>query len=88
MKIDKEIKRGGVDLKYSDNVVCCNWYDKIVLLLASNIEGMDTCSTVQRRMKGSSSKTPINCPSAVKMYNKGMGGVDLMDQKTAVYRLD
>ena len=46
-------------LKYPDNMLCCKWYDnKGVLLLASIIEGMDICSTVQRSMKGSSSKTP------------------------------
>ena len=38
MKIDSEIKRGDVDFKYSDNVLCCKWYNnKAVLLLASNI---------------------------------------------------
>ena len=26
--------------------------------------------------------------SASKMYNKGMGGVDLIDQRSAVYHLD
>ena len=86
MKIDKEMKRGDVDFKYSDNILYCRWYDnKAVLPLAGNIEGMGTCSTVQRRMKGSSSKTPINCHSVVKIYNKGIGGIDLMDQKTAAY---
>ena len=86
MKIDKEMKRGDVDFKYSDNILYCRWYNnKAVLPLTGNIEGMDTCSTVQRRMKGSSSKTPINCHSVVKIYNKGIGGIDLMDQKTAAY---
>ena len=62
--------------------ICCKWYDnKAALLLASNIEAICTCSRVQPRMKGSSSKIPINCPSLVKMYNKGMGGVDLIESE-------
>ena len=60
---------------------------KAVLLLASNIEGMDTCSAVQCRMKSLSSKTRINFPSVVKIYNKGMGGVGPMDLKTAACQL-
>ena len=39
-------------------------------------------------MKGSANKMPINCPNLVKLYNNGMGGVDIMDQKAAAYRLD
>ena len=28
------------------------------------------------------------CPSIVKEYSNGMGGVDLLDQRTAAYKLD
>ena len=48
---------------------------------------MDTCSTVQHRMKNSSSDTSITCLSFVKfLYD--MGDVNLMDQKTTAYGLD
>ena len=39
-------------------------------------------------MKGSATKTPVSCPTIIKMFNQGMEGVDLIDQKTAAYRLD
>ena len=79
MKNDQQMKQGAVDFKDSDIVLCCKWYDnKSALLLGSNIEGMDKCSTVQRRMKGSSSKTSITCPSPVRFYNKDMGGLILI----------
>lgn len=75
MKVDKEMKQGGVDFKYYDNILCCKWYNnKVVLLFASSIEGINM-----------SSKPSINCPSLVQMHNKGMGGADLMNQKTAAY---
>ena len=83
------MKWGDVDFKYSDNVLCCKWYDnKSAMLLASNIEGIDKCSTVERFMKGSSLKTSITCSSLMKFHNKDMGDNDLMNQKTAGYRLD
>ena len=57
-------------------------------MLFSNIEGMSTTSTVLRRQKGSATKIQVLCPDVIKMYNKGMGGVDLIDQRTAAYHLD
>ena len=89
VKPDKGMKRRDVEFQYSENIISCKWYDnKAVLLLSTNVEGMDSCSNVLRRMKGSANKIPINCPNLVKLYNNGMGGVDIMDQKTAAYRLD
>ena len=32
MNIDKEMKRGDVDFKYSDNIVCRKWYDNKAVL--------------------------------------------------------
>ena len=51
MRSDKLMKRGDVEFKYSEKVVCCKWYDnKAVLLLGSNIDGMDACSSLQRQL--------------------------------------
>ena len=61
---------------------------KLVLSLATNIEGMDGTSNVIRRIKGSATKTPVSCPNITKMYNSSMDGVDVIDQKTAPSRLD
>ena len=62
-----------------------NWS---VLLLSSALEGMNDILSVQRREKGSKTKPSVPCPKFVKLCNNGMGGVDLMDQLTAAYRLD
>ena len=33
-------------------------------------------------------KTSVSCPNIIKMYNAGMVGVDVINQKTAAYRLN
>ena len=58
------------------------------MLLGSHLEEILSISTVQRRLKGSSSKIPVNCPHGIKLYNSKMGGVDLMDQLKSAYQLD
>ena len=44
--------------------------------------------SVQRREKGSKTKSSVPCLKVVKLYNSGMNGVDHMDQRTAAYYLD
>lgn len=39
-------------------------------------------------MKGSATKESVSCPNVVKLFNNSKRGVDLIDQKTVVYRLD
>ena len=38
-----------------------------------------------RPTKGSATKTPVSCPNIIKMYNVSIGGVDVIDEKTAAY---
>ena len=57
-------------------------------MLFSHIAGMLTTSTVLRRQKGSASKIQVPCSDVIKMYNQGMGWVDLFEQRTATYHLD
>ena len=59
-----------------------------MLLLSPALEGMNDILSVQRREKGSKTKSSVPCPKVVKLYNSGMGGVDLVDLRTAAYRLD
>ena len=89
MMVDRKMRRGDHDYMYSDKVGCCKWFDRrSVLMLFSNIEGMSTTSTILCRQKGSASKILVPCPDVIKMYNQGIGGVDLIDQRTAAYHLD
>ena len=50
-----------------------------MVMLFSNIEGMQTKSSVQRRVKRSAAKVSVSCPDSIKFYNKSMGKVDLVD---------
>ena len=59
-----------------------------LLLLSSVFEGMNDKLSVQRSEKGSKTKSFVTCPKVVKLYNSSIGGVDLIDQRTAAYRLD
>ena len=71
------------------NVMACNWMDnRTVLLVSTVLEGMGDESSVQKREKGSAKKSAISCPTVLKLYQNGMGGVDLLDQRTTAYQLD
>jgi hypothetical protein len=86
---DKDMSRGDTHFQYADRVVACKWYDnRGVVLLAANTDGVDEMTSVGRRKKGAATKTIVPCPQMIKRYNAGMGGVDLLDQRTAAYRLD
>ena len=74
------------DFLYSKNIIFRKWYNiKPVLLLKSNVNGMRGVSNIMRQKKGSATKTPVSCPNIPKLCNNGMGGADIMNQKTAPY---
>ena len=84
-----EMKRIDIEYLYSYKVACCKWLDRrSVTMLLDNVEGMATTSIVPCRQKGSASKIQVPCPGVIKMCNKEMGGVDLIDQRAADYHLD
>ena len=75
----KQIKRGDCEFLFSGNTMACKWMDnRSVLLLSSALEGMNDTLSAQRREKGSKTKSSVPYPKVVKLYNSGMGGVDLM----------
>ena len=86
---DKQMKRGDCESLFSGNTIVCKWMDNwSVLILSSALEGMNDILSVQRREKGSKTKSSVPCPKVVKLYNSGMVGVDLVDLRTAAYLLD
>ena len=88
---NKQIKWGDCEFPFSTNTTACKWMDnRSVLLLssASALEGMNDILSVQRREKGSNTKSSVPCSKVVKLYNNGMGGVDLMHQRTVTNCMD
>ena len=68
--------------------MACKWIDnRSVLLLSSALEGMNDILSVQRREKSSKTKSLVPCPKVVKLCNSSMDGVEVIDQRTAAYRL-
>ena len=85
----KKINRGDCKFLYSKIVMTCKWMDnRSILLEFTALEGSYDVPSVQRREKGSATKSAIPCPAVLKPYNNGMSGVDLMDQRTAADQLD
>ena len=88
MTKDKDMKRGDIDFQYANNVVAVKEFDnRGVTMVGTYFEEFNKVSTVTRRVKGHSSEIPVPCPEIIKDYNFSMGSVDLLDQKTAAYKL-
>ena len=86
---DKQMKRRDCEFLFSGNTTACKWMaNRLVLLLSSALEGMNNILSVERREKGSKTKSSIPYPNVVKLCNSSMGGVDLTVQRTAAYALD
>ena len=49
---------------------------------------MTTTYTVPHWQKRLTSKMKVPCPDVIKMYYKGMGGVDVIDQGPPAFHLD
>ena len=82
------MKGGNCEFLFYGNTMACKWMgDWSVLLLSSALEGMNGILSVQRGEKGSKTKSLVPCPKVVKLCNSSMGGVEVMDQRTAAYRL-
>ena len=77
---DKQVEKRDCEFLFSGNKRACKWMDnRSVLLLSSALEGMNDILSVQRREKGSKTKSLVPCPKVVKLYNSGMGGIGPMD---------
>ncbi|XP_064469969.1 piggyBac transposable element-derived protein 4-like [Ornithodoros turicata] len=86
---DKDMKRGDIASFSADGICCVKWMDNRAVVMLSNFISPVETVTVQRRCAGTKEKkVDVRCPLVVSEYNKGMGGVDLMDQKKVTYEVD
>lgn len=89
---DKECKKNGRGFSQEcqsldEDIAIVKWYDNKGVVLASNFLGIGQEDSVERWQKESKAYVTITRPQIVKEYNRGMGGVDLMDQLIALYRI-
>ena len=89
----KEIKkkgRGTYDFKSDKDgsLLICKWFDNKVVMVASNIHGVEPPHMVQRYDRKKKEYITVKCPSLIKSYNESMGGVDKCDMLMELYRND
>lgn len=60
------------------------WFDNRPVTLLSTFTGANPITQVQRWDKKQKEAVQVPCPNIVTVYNKSMGGVDLMDSLIAL----
>ena len=88
MKSNKVIKkegRGSFDYRSNGNVFICKWNDNSIVNIGSNFYTHEPVNKTKRWVKGKG-KVDVTQPHLIKLYNEGMGGVDLMDRLCGSYR--
>ncbi|KAK3763388.1 hypothetical protein RRG08_042178 [Elysia crispata] len=88
---EKEMKqagRGAVDslVETKSGCVVVRWFDNRTVDLLSSYIGPEPLTKVKRYDKKQKSMISVECPAVVIEYNKFMGGIDLHDSLTALYR--
>lgn len=63
------------------------WKDNRLVTLLSTFFGEHPKSEVLRFSKSQKKSVNVPCPSAVTIYNKHMGGVDLLDANIGRYKI-
>lgn len=92
LSTDAELKRSGRgssdEVVSKDGVIgLVKWLDSKSVVLASNCITIGETDFVQRWDKTNKRYETVSRPEIVKMYNLGMGGVDLLDQYISYYRI-
>jgi len=93
LKTDKEMSKktwGNHDEVRSRDgkVVLVKWFDNRSVVLASNFVGVGHEDEIERWDKKERQFVKVKRPEVVKKYNRGMGGVDKLDQLISLYRID
>ena len=71
-------ERGSFDFRSDGNIEIARWNDSSVVTTGSNAYGVQPIGSAKRwiNRKG---KQNIQQPAVIAAYNRGMGGVDLLD---------
>lgn len=91
LKSDKDLKaagRGSYDQKVElgSNVIAVKWFDNKAVHLMSSYIGTEPEDKAKRYEKKDKKMIEIPRPAIVKEYNQFMGGIDLLDGLTSLYK--
>ncbi|XP_071116851.1 piggyBac transposable element-derived protein 3-like [Haliotis cracherodii] len=91
LKDQKTLKkegRGSMDSKveFNTGVIALRWYDNRTVDLVSTYVGQEPVREVKRFDRKEKKNIMVTCPKIVQEYNTFMGGIDLLDSLTFLYR--
>ena len=81
----KDMKRGDIDFLCSRDLSAVVWCDRAPLYFLSTFDNPHQTTTVKRKDKDGA-VVQVQCPLVVSSYTNYMGGCDLNDQLTKLYR--
>ena len=83
----KKKTRGSCDYRCNGEIFVCKWHDcdKSIVNIASNHFTHEPVHCIKRRVRGQGT-IEVTQPNIIRLYNKGMGGVNLMDRLLGSYR--
>ena len=84
LKEMEKLERGSADVVIDDNAKIA--FDKKVTVISSKY-GLNSTAKRKRYIKEKKGQVDIEQPQCIKKYNKGMNGVDRLDQNIATYMI-
>ena len=82
----EKMGRGAISRAYTEDKGLVAWKDNKVVVVASNAADVEPLTKARRRKRGQREFT-VDMPQNIALYNKYMGGVDLLDAMIAKYRI-
>ena len=84
-KAIKKKTRRSYDYRCNGEIFVCKWHDNSIVNIASNHFTHEPVHCIKRRVRGQGTNE-VTQPNIIRLYNKGIGGVDLMDRLLGSYR--
>lgn len=85
----KKQPRASYDYRFDtkNEITIVRWKDNNIVTMGSNFDDIEPLGKVKRWCNERKQKVDFNIPKLFINYNKGMGGVDQMDQSISLYRV-
>ena len=83
----KTVDRGIHKAVFNEDQILTAWKDNKAVYIGSNKYGVEPLVTCNRYSRIERKQIQIPMPACIDRYNRGMGGVDLLDNIVACYRI-